>query len=257
MITFEQSMSLRIGLNLNGFGIGDDLILSSLPENFYKNTGRKMVGYSVRGILDHNPFIERDGPAPDFWVNSAQVCDAASLIAGGDRGIRILSIPDKHRYAFGLPKCYLRHPRLYIFEDSVTQKDKICIHTTGSSIGGRLSDDVISQIKINYKDYKLVQVGGVNDKIFPGSEDKRGLNLFDTAKEISESAIFIGVDSSNLHIASCYPRVRKKLVLNYFSEKELEIYSPLYSNAAWWEFNIETYCNSQHDIGAAMSYLKI
>ena len=112
-------------------------------------------------------------------------------------------------------------------------------------------------IKNNYKGYDIFQVGGKEDKEFTGATDLRGLDFWNTAKHISESAIFIGVDSSMLHIAECYPKVRKKVLNYYFNEVALMKYTPLNTDASWWEFNTETYCPYDRDIGAAMSYLKI
>lgn len=266
MISLEEAKTNKYGIILDGFGLGDNLILSSLPENFYKNTGKKLAGICQRGILKYNPYID-NSEQPIKWFHASEICDEASRLTRKTdliktKGIPVddiktFSIPDRHRYVFSLPKLYLRHSRLYIHENSQIIPNKICVNTSGKSIGGQLSDNVIEQIRINYSNYKIVQIGGLNDKSFPGAENKLGLDIFETAKEISESAIYIGVDSGNFHIANCYPRVTKKIFYNYFDECALNRYTPLYTDAVWWEFNIQSFNNFEYDIGATMSYLKI
>ena len=257
MLTYEQACNLKIGIHLSGPGLGDNLILSSLPENYFRNTGKKLIGDKNNPIFKNNPYVDSESHA-DIWLTQQQICDGGSYL------VRTLknkhphpSIPYEHCQFFSLPKCYLRHSRLYIYEDLKTIHNKVCIHTSGKSIGGTMTDEIIATIEENYKDYHLVQIGGPNDKRIEFAEDKRGLDLFNTAKEIAEASIFIGIDSSQLHIANCYPKVRKKLIINYFSEEQFETLSPLYKDAPWWEFNIETYNPFQYDVGCSMSYLKI
>lgn len=257
MLTFEQVCNLKIGIRLSGPGLGDNLILSSLPENYFRNTGKRLSGDKNNFIFKNNPYID-DQLNVDVWFSQQQICDGGSHLVRTVKKINPhFSIPYEHCQFFSLPKCYLRHSRLYVHEDIETIPNKVCIHTTAKSIGGILSDEVIRVIQKNYKNYKIVQIGAVSDKKINFAEDKTGLNLIDTAKEIAESAIFIGVDSSNFHIANCYPKVRKKILMNYLNEELLEKLSPLCGDAAWWEFNIETFNNYEYDIGCSMSYLKI
>lgn len=257
MISLEDIKNTNIGISLNSPGLGDNLILSHLPENFFKNTGKKLITNTNHPIFQFNPYVDNT-INPDIWITSQEICEGGSNLVRNIKKINPRhSIASEHCHFFSLPKCYLRHSRLYIHEDIDTKQNKVCVHTTGKSIGGTMSDKVISIIKENYKNYHLVQIGGNNDKKIDFAEDKTGLNLFETAKEIAESAIFIGIDSSQLHIANCYPKVRKKLLINYFNEDQFEKLSPLYGDAAWWDFNIETYNNYEYDIGCSMSFLKI
>lgn len=257
MLTFEQSCNTKIEIKLTGPGMGDNIIMSSLPENFFKNTGNKLIGDKNNHIFKNNPFIDTES-APQRSFRQQEICDGGAYIVRTQKNIHPhFSIPFEHCQFFSLPKCYLRHSRLYIYEDLETIHNKVCVHTTGVSTGGSLSDKIIERIKNNYRNYKIVQIGGKNDKKLNFAEDKTGLNIIDTAKEISESAIFIGLDSSNFHIANCYPKVRKKLIINYFSEEQFDLLSPLYKDAAWWDFNVETYNIYDYDIGCSMSYLKI
>ena len=257
MLTFQEACSSTIGIHLSGPGLGDNLILSSLPENYFKNTGKKLIGDKSNPIFQNNPYVD-SGPTPDLWFTHQQICDETSYFVRTLKKIHPHpSIPYEHCQFFSLPKCYLRHSRLYIHEDLKTVQNKVCVHTSGKS-SGTLSEEIIERIENNYKDYHLVQTGGKADKKVKSAEDKTGLSMLDTAKEIAEAAIFIGVDSgAGYHVANCYPKVRKKLIINYFTEDQFEKLSPLYGDAPWWDFNIETYNPFDYDVGCSMSYLKI
>lgn len=247
---------MKIGLNIfSGPGLGDMIIQASLPENFYKNIREKLIDVGCHFIFDYNPYVIR-GKNPDIIYTNQQIQDGARTTTDNKK-IRVLSIADRLRYFFNLPECYLRHPRLYKYEDSETIFNKITVHTTAKTIGGIMDDKVIEAIKSNYKRYEIFQVGGLKDKNFPGATDLRGVGFWETAAHIAESAIFIGIDSSMGHIASCYPKVRRKMIINYIDEEKFKWANPLFEGEAWWDFNVESYNCYDRDIGATMSYLKI
>ena len=172
----------------------------------------------------------------------------------------------------------LRHPRLYIYEDARTKPNKVVVHTTGSdrtrdgeqairySSGEDsvriMSDEVLDSIRKNYQDYDIIQVGGADDKPLGASSINLSgkLDLWETAKEISEAAIFIGVNSGPMHIANCYPRVNKRIVLQEFSIPTLMTYRP--GDTRNWLFSwIDpacTYFNKYtQDVGYTYSHTKI
>jgi len=179
---------------------------------------------------------------------------------------------------FGLEQVKLRHPRLYIYEDERIVPDKIVVHTSGSDRtrdgepairhqSGEdseryMSDEVIAAILDNYRDYRIVQVGAATDKPLGGNSiDQRGqYDYWGTAKEIASSAKFIGVNSGPMHIANCYPRVEKRIVLMEFAAKTLETYRP--GDVRNWLFSwidpTNTYFNKfDYDLGLTYSYKKI
>ncbi len=54
-------MSLqKLGIFIDGNGIGDQLQFTSIPENYYKNTGEKLVDLKRFWGFDGNPYVERD-----------------------------------------------------------------------------------------------------------------------------------------------------------------------------------------------------
>jgi hypothetical protein len=160
---------------------------------------------------------------------------------------------------------FLRHPRLYRFEDNIPNENLIAIHTTAKGNDptrqGHIPENILTHLFQIYKDYKIFQVGGKDDfKIkSPNVFDKTGLNYWDTAEIISKCLAFIGMNSGHTILANCFPRVQKKVILS--SGPYLQTMIPesqiagSYGN--WIDFNWQYYNNTENDIGVSMSYLKI
>ena len=232
-------------------GIGDRIQFGCLPENFFLNTGHKLIDVSKCYVFDHNPYVKRDESPErvvDLWTFPWEPSS------------KFLSKSERWCYGFDLKTCYLRHPRLYIHEDSTIKNNQVVVHTTGK-MKGIFSDKVIDQIQTNYKDYEIIQIGGVNDKDTPFL-DKRGLGYFETAEIISQSHVFIGPSSGMYHTARCYPKVRKKVVvLDHdpdLTRENLKIFQPYkMTQDDWLDFDTEIYNESEYDIGVTRALLKI
>jgi len=272
-------------LHFNFFHIGDQIIITSIPENYFNATGDKVIIDDERiWSLKYNPYVIFKKPeevvahpvldlVPDCRIpsqakNYASVTN--SLIASSQAEYMCLSL--------GLKRTTLRHPRLYIYEDETIIPNKIVVHTTGSdrtrdkevairTYAGEdalriMSDEVIDVILKNYKDWQIVQVGGKEDKPLGGhSIDRRGqYDYWQTAKEIATSSRFIGVSSGPWHIANCYPRVDKRIVFMEFPESTLLTYKPgdvrnfLFS---WFDPTSTFFNRFQCDVGLTYAYSKI
>src|ERR1700761_3591311 len=91
-----------------GKGLGDKLSFSCFPENYFRNTGEKLVDVDRCWIFDHNPYIVRD-VAPtdviDLWA-------APWPINAEDYGRKPVfsSIAERTSSIFD-HVTYLRHPR--------------------------------------------------------------------------------------------------------------------------------------------------
>lgn len=250
-----------ISLDLNkkygfcGFngGIGDQIMTSSFPENFFRNTGIKLIDLTNNWIFDHNPYIVR-GETPDVILNHLQ--RQIEIINNGTRK-DWKSDAEEICNNFGIKKIFLRSPRLYKFEDSETKKDMVVVHTTGKTVGS-MPRKIIEQIAENYKNYHIVQIGSSSDVETP-FEKKINLSKWDTAKIISEAAIYIGVNSGFYHVANCYPKVRKKIVLQELTEDILLEFEPKKTskNFEWYDYNIEYFNKFNYDIGSTNSFMKI
>jgi hypothetical protein len=231
-------------------GIGDQITISSFPENFYKNYNIKLIDVDNCWIFDHNPYIERNKEA-NIILNHLQT--QLDIIRNNNRK-DWKSDAEEVCQNFSLPKIFLRRPRLYKYEDSLTQKGLVVVHTTGKTVG-RMSDHVINKIASNYRDYEIVQIGLDSDAQTPFRK-LLNLNKWETAEIISKAAIFIGVNSGFYHIANCYPKVRKKIVLHELNEQQLYNFEPKKQSLSteWYDYNIEYFNNSEFDIGATSSY---
>lgn len=243
-------MDKFLGITNNGPGIGDKVQFGGLPENYYRSTRNKMVDLDNCWVFDYNPFVVR-GEVPN--LGTVNLWDIK--MKGG------LSKDEMICKHFGI-EVYTRHPRLYRYEDIYPAPQTLAIHTNGKTRGGQLSDAIIEQIMLNYNHYQIMQIGGATDRMTPFIR-MTGLPMWETARIIAGSEIFIGVNSSMMNIAKCYPRVRKKVIFNeqpcwgWDGNTELSAYTPLSIKDDWIDYNWEYYNTTDRDIGISNSYLKI
>lgn len=272
-------------LKFNFHHIGDQVCTTSIPENLFYVSGNKCVVTDKRiWAFDHNPYVlymdEEDaiGLPEISLIPDCRIPEQAknfhekmqTIVAGSQAEYMCVNL--------GFNDVRLRHPRLYIHENETIVPNKIVVHTTGSdrtrdkepairTSSGEdavrvMSDDVIDKILRNYRDYQIIQLGGEDDKPLGGhSIDMRGkLSLFDVAKEIASSSRFIGVNSGLMHIANCYPRVDKRIVLMEFPIQTLMTFKPcdirnwLFS---WIDISNTFFNKFTRDVGLTYSYTKI
>ncbi len=247
-----------IGLTNLPESIGDGLMWSSLPENFYKSHGQKLVDIDNKWFFDYNMFVERNKPndITEKWECNKRLGEYGSKTPFPKHS----SITESITACFGC-KTFQRKPRLYQFEDVIQEPKSICLHTTGKSIKGSLSFETCEVIAKNYPHHKIIQVGGAYDSkngfLFQHYEDRTNLPIWDTAKIIASSEIFIGVNSGMLHIANCFDRVIKKVILFELTPEELEIARPGINsearNAVWLDYGWQYYNALDFDIGITRS----
>jgi len=242
-------------------GLGDQLQFTSFPENFYKSTGEKVVDIDNNELFDYNPYIIR-GQEPKYILDLWRMTDVAQGGVKYDKNKCILSLAEKNIYIANKIlntnlKTFLRTPRLYIHEDAEIKSNQIVVHFFGKSHKA-IPDKVIYKIKDNYKDFKIIQVGGKTQKKYSIFEDGMGLSIFDTAKLISESILFIGINSGMINIALCYPKVNKRMILNHDDKGyDLENMVPMDAQNGhyhWLDFGIPIFNTSDIDIGVTKSY---
>jgi hypothetical protein len=237
-----------IGLINNGPHIGDKIQFAALPEIFFDNLGEKVVDLSRCWVYDHNPYVERGDVKCDKILDLWQISHgymADDYLSSSERFFKNSEF--KHF------KINLRHPRLYKFEDAQIIPNRIVVHTTGISEGGIINDDVLNCIEKKYSNYEIIQIGGVNDKK-TNFISKLGLDLWSTVEIISSASIFIGVNSSMMNIANCYPRINRKIILN---RNDYDTLTPYNKNNGWLDYNIQYFNQSEKDIGITYSFLKI
>ncbi|QLB20901.1 hypothetical protein A6B43_04845 [Vespertiliibacter pulmonis] len=279
-------------LYFNFIHIGDQICTTAIPENIYHLTGNKCVISDKRiWAFDYNPYVvfmdeEESQHLPELnLIPDTRIREQCQNYANNYNSHIINSQTEfmcfnllydtKQKTPF--PAIPLKHPRLYIFENEIIKPNRIIVHTTGSdrtrdnqpnirtTLGEDdvrvMSDDVITSIKKNYQHYDIIQIGGKNDKPLGFGLNLCGqLNYWETAKLIAGSAKFIGVNSGPMHIANCYPRVEKRIVLQEFPASTLIQYKP--GDLRNWLFSwldpSYTYFNKyEDDIGYTYSHTKI
>jgi hypothetical protein len=142
---------------------------------------------------------------------------------------------------------------LYRFEDVPMIPNRITVHTTAKGEGGKMEDHVIAAIAERYKNFDIIQIGGKRDKKTP-FENKLGLDFWKTAEIIASSSIYIGVNSGMMHVASCYPRINRKIIIN---KKDIHWWKPMCNDEVWIDHNCQYYNQFANDVGVTYSYKKI
>lgn len=247
-------------------GLGDQLQLTSFPENYFKNTGERVIDLDNNLLFNYNPYVLRNltpSKVLDIWTMTDPSITKYSYNL--KRWIPSLSEKNLHFASklLGINlKCFLRHPRLYRFEDSAINPKKITVHLTGISTGN-CPDYIAEQIIKNYPEFEIHQIGYSTDKLYKNFIDSRGLDFWESAKLISESLIFIGVSSSMMNLAFCYPKVIKKIIITESDEQRRNIVDdmmpmdPQHGHYHWLDWGFCFYNKTEDDIGVSYSYLKI
>lgn len=245
---------MRIGISTKRCpGIGDKIQFTSLPENYFLETGEKLIDVDKEWIFDFNPFVERDAH-PDKIID---LWDLQFKQPFGRQHYTTLA--ERNAMAIGVP-AKLAHPRLYQYEKGQLSLG-IVIHPWGKT-QGHMNKDVIDQILENYYPYDVVQIGAPEDELIshPRIIDGRDENIWTTAKWISKARVFIGVDSGPSWIAACYPRTWNKKVLMQSDQMYLSGYLGMQvrnSATHWHDCRFSYYNKCEFDVGITLSYLKL
>jgi len=235
-----------LAISNKGPGIGDKVQFGYVPENHFLNTGEKVIDISKSFVFDYNPYIIREYKIEDI----THYCDLWSIRFPTTE---YQSLADRMSNFLGWRKCYLRHPRLYQFEDIDIQPRTVIVHTNGKMEGGIMSDKTIETIYKNYKGWEITQLGGINDRDTPFKKSL-GTSFWESAKLIASSQIFISVNSSMMNIANCYPKIHRKVVI---IRDDLPKYYLINKGYGWIDYNWSYYNETEYDIGITMSYKKI
>lgn len=271
-------------LHLNFRHIGDQISCTAIPENLYNITGaRTAITQDWAWAFRHNPYVDHmtEAEAENYPVISLiPDCRVAEQSQAYQRMMINVATNGQTEYMcvnMGFNDVRLRHPRLYVYEDLPTEPNKVVVHTQGSD---RTRDDepavrhdsgedaerimsaaVLESIRKNYQGWNIVQVGSESDVPLGAGLDLRGkTDLWGTAREIATAARFIGVNSGPMHMANCFPRVDKRIVLMEFPRQTLMNFRP--GDVRNWLFSwidpTNTFFNkSDQDVAYTYSHTKI
>lgn len=232
---------------------------TSLPENYFFATGKKLIDVSKTWIFDHNPYVVR-GEKPEKTV---ELWNFGPTQYPWPK-------PREHVYQSNAEiwaqvfktKPTLIRPRLYRFEEYPFElRDTILFQTHGKS-HGVMPDHIIDHVIRKYgATGKLFHVGLDSDPDL-GIPKITTPTLWDLAQVISKARIFIGVDSGPAWIAACYPDVvvKKVRLRNVHGSKPFEDWVPLeISNihSHWDDRAFMVYNKFEDDVGFTLSYRKL
>lgn len=248
-----------IGITLSkSAGLGDSIQFSSLPENYFRAHGQKMVDISKPWFLDHNPYVLRDvayDETLELW-NWPKSYDWPR-----PRESVYLSNAEIWAKRFKV-EARLNRPRLYVNESYPYElRETILLQTVGRS-NGRLPEGVIQHvIDKYYETHRLYQIGLERDESL-GIPWVETPTLWDLAKVISRARMVIGPDSGPAWIAACYPDVIVKKVRVIWQEgyRQPKDWVPLeidHHHSHWDDRCHQVYNTTEDDIGFTWSYRRL
>lgn len=253
-----------LGISLReNIGLGDKVQFSSLPENYFRHTGEKLIDVSKSWIFDHNPFVIRDKePSEVFELwNFPQIRPWANPRLYPNDPMVYLSNAEVIASALKIP-VKLNRPRLYKFEDFPFEKrELILFHPTGKS-HGTLPDHVIEHVIKKYEPTgQLFQIGKKDDPSV-GIPKIITETFWDLAHLCSTARMLIGADSGPSWVAACYPDVviKKVRTRKVHGQKELKDWVPLEINnihAHWDDRIFQIHNETEDDVGAFPSYRRL
>lgn len=242
-------------------GVGDALQFSSVPENYYRATGKMLVDVSEHWFFDHNPYVARKtepelpvvelwnfGPTQRPWPRPRAEGKPQVYLSTAEIGATIMGV---------VPK--LIRPRLYRFEDyPFSKRETILLHTSGRS-HGPMPKHIVDHVLHKYSGLPLMQVG-LPDEPHIGIPKIVTETLWDLAEVISKARMFIGVDSGPSWVAACYPDVISKKVRTKPALEEFPNRIPLNIDdvhSHWDDRLFQIYNVSEDDCGFTQSYKKL
>lgn len=251
-----------LGISIKpSIGIGDTVQFSSVPENYYKTTGERLMDVGHSWIFDHNPYVVRDkGTLPsrvvEMWNFSPRKYDWP---VPKNRTVPVYySNAEIHAAVFGVP-AVLTRPRLYKHEDFPFEKrEKILLHTDGRS-HGKLPPHVIQHIIEKYKPTGQLFLIGKSEVDY-GLPRIHTETIWDLVKVISEARMLLGSDSGPSWLAACFPDVVIKKVRLRPSPENFQTWTPLeISNchSHWDDRCFQIFNPSETDTGAFQSYRRL
>jgi len=250
---------MGIGFTIRQVGIGDGVQFTSLPENYYRSTGQKLIDLSRPWYLDHNPYVLRNG-TPEKVVELWNYPKKYEWPRIRSEDI-YMSNAEIHASLFGVRHCILNRPRLYAHEGfPFDQRTNILFHPFGKSHGA-LPDYVIRHVVDKYsKTGQLIQVGAPGEPQIPGIPRALTPTIWDLVKLVSQCRMFIGVDSGPSWIAAAYPdvlikKIRIKFQYGYCEPQDWVALNRNNPHSFWDDLGLfQIYNCFEEDAGFTRSY---
>lgn len=240
-------------------GVGDAVQFTSVPENYFRATGKVLLDTKDWWVFDFNPYVYRDrgnryGITPEktveLWQFEHHPCPR-------EEGV-FLSNAEHHAALMNVP-VVLNRPRLYRYEDFPFHKRETILFQTHGKSHGKMPDHVIDHVLKKYKGGNLFHIGLPSDPDI-GIPKIETPDLWSLAKVISESRMLIGMDSGPSWIAACYPDVIVKKLRAYPEAPGFKTWVPLQANnihSHWDDRMFQIFNPTEDDIGFTWSFKRI
>lgn len=253
-----------VGVTINpNIGLGDTVQFSSLPENYFRATGKALIDVSRSWIFDHNPYVIRNAESPplktvELW-NFGHRNKFQWKNPRPDMPAVYTSNAEIWATAMGVPAS-LNRPRLYIGESyPFHERRKILLHADGKS-HGMMPDHVLRHVLEKYRPTgELYQIGVARD-LDLGIPHIETPTIWDLVRVVSQARMLIGMDSGPSWIAACYPDVVVKKLRTTPRPERFKEWIPLEIgniHSHWDDRCHQIFNPTAHDIGFTSSYLKI
>lgn len=246
---------------------GDLLSRSSLPENYYRNTGEKLININNLEFFKYNPFCLQGSDIHPNTLSRVEVRDIWRFtVPNADLNQNFKTMAHGICAKWRLEKCYKTNPDIYLYHEFETNKipRSICVAPQGQTVGC-VPIHILNFIRNKYPSHNLFQIGLKTDVDANVDFDRREIGFFESCKLVAECETMITIDSLPMWIARMYPSVRLKVILVNKDEEECRKFLPLgypfdeKENRwfSWIELNTEYYNVFERDIGCTRSFLSI
>lgn len=241
---------------------GDQLVFTSLPENFYKNTGEKLINVENLHFFSQNPYVIQGSEIHPNTLTRVETRDLWNFSFGRVETDTCKTFAEEICKRWDLKKIYKNRPDFYIYQNNRPYPRNICIATTGKTVGA-IPLKILRYIREKYRDYLVWQIGGLSDVDAGADIDRRGGTFFDSCKIISECEQLITIDSAPYWLGKMYPNCRLKIILVNKNEQECENFmprgfpNPTNSWRGWLECGNEYFNVFEESLGITNSFLEI
>lgn len=234
---------------------------TSLPENYFKATGGKLVDVDNFWAFDFNPYVVRNHKGKvhrvqDLWNFSPLKFTWPK--PGNERPQVYQSNAEIWASVFDVVPKLIR-PRLYRFEDYPFEKrEKILFHIDGIS-HGQMPEKIVKHVLDKYGPTGQLHLIGRPTKTF-GLPVIYTETLWDLAEVLSQGRMLIGCDSGPSWIGSAYPdlvikKVRTRQPANdYYNWTPLEVRN---FHSHWDDRIFQIYNETDDDIGPFQSFRRM
>lgn len=220
----------------NKIGIGDAIQFTSLPENYFKSTGKKLVDYSRHWVFDHNPYITREYEGEieivklwDKYLNREY--EKVLYRSNAEIWAKLMGVT-----------VHTRRPNLYL--SSNPEPGSTYMNRLGIS-QGTLTDETQTFIEKKYHATNLPFC----------------YSMWELVDRISKCEQIISPFSGPCWIAACFPNITVKAVFAKGFTHVIEKRIPLSGNEQDSLFDdyglFKFYNQTERDIGYTESYLKL